>query len=143
MITDFFAETKPAYIAVNADGFTVNGKTQSEIQGFIRQIIPVRKLFNGRKLLCYSNDAVKGKNGEHCSLCPRQSQCRKRIRLMLLLQDGDGSQIPAQFEINSTSFDNLREMLEPIDEKELPQTLISMHVSKTEKYIQVSFSALF
>ena len=60
---NFFSEIKPEYIAVNNDGFTVKGKIYPELECFIREIIPVRKLFRGNKIECYSNDAKKGKNG--------------------------------------------------------------------------------
>lgn len=144
MIADFFAGTGVAFVGVNGDGFTVDGRTYSELQGFIRQIVPVRKLFNGRKLECYSNDAVKGRNGTFCSLCLKLAQCRKRIRLMLLLVDENGGQVPAQFEINSSSFRSLQKMLEPIDEGELAKTLVNMELDKKEgKYLKVRFSAVF
>ena len=111
---NFFDESKPAYIAVNSEGFHLNGQLFQKLECFIREIIPVRKLFNGKKIECYSNDAKKGKNEELCALCPKRMNCRQRIRLMLLLHDKQKDPLPAQLEINSNSFENLKRMLEPI-----------------------------
>ena len=142
MKLNFFNEIKPEYVAVNNDGFTVKGKLYTELKCFIREIIPVRKLFRGKKIECYSNDAKKGKNGESCILCRNRSECRPRIRLMMMLQHDDG-ETPAQLEINTNSFDNLRKTIEPIDENELGKQLVLLNVKKIGKFIQVQFSSLF
>ena len=61
MKLDFFNNTKPLYIGVNIKGFNIDGNSYSKIECFIRDIIPVRKLFNDKKVECYSNDGKKGK----------------------------------------------------------------------------------
>lgn len=142
MKLDFFDDIKPAYIAVNAEGFTVEGKAYTELQCFIRDIIPVRKLFKEKKVECYSNNAKKGKNGEYCALCKKRAKCRQRIRLMLLLHDED-EETPAILEINTNSHDNLRRSLEKINDDELSTQLIAISVEKHGKYIQVQFNPLF
>ena len=137
-----FDDIKPAYIAVNGDGFTVGEKTYSELKCFIKDIIPVRKLFRGRKIECYSNNAKKGKNSEYCTLCKKRTQCRQRIRLMLLLHDED-EETPAILEINTNSHDNLRKSLEQLSIEELPTQLIVITIEKQGKYIQVQFNPVF
>jgi len=142
MKLEFFDDIKPAFIAVNANGFTIGEKAYSELQCFIRDITLVRKLFRGRKIECYSNNAKKGKNGEHCALCQKRNECKQRIRLMLLLHDED-EETPAQLEINTNSFDKLRKALEPINDDDLSSQLIILKVEKQGKYIQVQFNPVF
>jgi hypothetical protein len=139
---NFFNDIKPEYIAVNNDGFTVKGKIYPELECFIREIIPVRKLFRGKKIECYSNDAKKGKNGEHCVLCCKRTECRPRIRLMMMVHNGD-EETPAQLEINTNSFDNLRKTIEPVSDNNLSEQLINLKIKKQGKYLQVIFNAIF
>ncbi len=140
---NFFDESKPTYIAVNSDGFHMNGKLFQTLECFIREIIPVRKLFKGNKIECYSNDAKNGKSGELCALCSKRMNCRQRIRLMLLVHDKGNESVPAQLEINSNSFEPLKKMLEPIEEDDLSNLLVVVEVKKQDKYLQIQFKPLF
>ena len=140
---DFFDESKPAYIAVNSDGFCLDGKLFQTLECFIREIIPVRKLFKGKKIECYSNDAKKGKGGEICALCSKRMNCRQRIRLMLLVHDKGNESVPAQLEINNNSFEPLKKMLEPIEEDDLSNLLVVLKVKKQDKYLQIQFNPVF
>ena len=140
---DFFNELKPAYVAVNIDGFYLNGKLFQTLECSIKEIMPVRKLFKGKKIECYSNDAKKGKGGELCALCSKRMVCRQRIRLMLLVHDKENDSIPAQLEINSNSFTPLKKMLEPIKADDLSSLLIMLKVKMQDKYLQIQFSPVF
>ena len=142
MKLDFFNDIKPLYIGVNIKGFNIDGNFYSQIECFIRDIIPVRKLFNGQKVECYSNDGRKGKNGEFCSICRKQNQCRQRMRLMLLIAE-ENAETPAMLEINTNSFASLREAVEPIDEKELSKQLFCLKTEQKEKYLQIKFLPIF
>jgi len=110
---------------------------------FIREIIPVRKLFKGKKIECYSNDAKKGKSGEICALCPKRMNCRQRIRLILLVNDKGNESVPAQLEINTNSFEPLKKMLEPIEEDDLSNLLVALEITKQGKYLQIQFNPVF
>jgi hypothetical protein len=140
---DFFDESKPAYVAVNGEGFHLNGRSHQKLECFIREIIPVRKLFKGKKIECYSNDAKKGRNGEICALCSKRMNCRRRIRLMLLVHDKENESVPAQLEINGNSFEALKKMLEPIKEEDLSNLLVVLEVIKQEKYLRIQFHPVF
>ena len=140
---NFFKETTASYIAVNSDGFELDGKQYGKLECSIKQITPVRKLFKGKKIECYSNDAERGKNGEYCAVCAKRMNCRQRIRLMLLVNTGAEEQIPALLEINSNSFAALKKMLEPLKQEELADLLIVITVGKQEKYLQIQFKTLF
>lgn len=140
---DFFDESKPAYIAVNSDGFRLNGQLFQTLECFIKEILPVRKLFKGKNIECYSNDAETGKNGELCAFCSKRMSCRRRIRLMLLVHDKESEPVPAQLEINNNSFETLKKMLEPIKEDDLSSLLVSLEVKKQDKYLQIQFNPVF
>lgn len=140
---DFFNDTKAAYIAVNSDGFCLNGKQSRKLECFIREITPVRKLFKGKKVECYSNDAKKGKNGECCAFCPERMNCRQRIRLTLLVHDSEEKEIPARLEINNNSFGTLKKMLEPVKEEDLANMLVVLEVKERDKYLQIQFNPVF
>jgi len=101
---NFFKATAASYIGVNSSGFRLDDKQYSELECSIKQITPVRKLFNGKKIECYSNNAERGKNGEYCAVCIKRTSCRQRIRLTLLVNSATEEQIPALLEINSNSF---------------------------------------
>jgi len=140
---NFFKETTVNYIAVNSNGFVLDGKQYGQLECSIKQITPVRKLFKGKKIDCYSNDAERGKHGEYCALCSQRMNCRQRIRLMLLVNSGTEEQLPALLEINSNSFSALQKMLEPLKQEELADLLIIIKVEEQEKYLQVQFKTLF
>jgi hypothetical protein len=140
---NFFKETTVNYIAVNSNGFVLDGKQYGQLECSIKQITPVRKLFKGKKIECYSNDAERGKNGAYCALCSQRMNCRQRIRLMLLVNTSTDEQLPALLEINSNSFSALQAMLEPLKQEELTELLIIIKVEVQQKYLQVQFKTLF
>ena len=140
---NFFKEAKASYIAVNHDGFELDGKQYGQLECSIKQITPVRKLFKDKKIECYSNDAERGKNGAYCAVCAKRMNCRQRIRLMLLVNTGAEEQVPALLEINNNSFGELQKMLEPLKQEELADLLIVIGVEKQEKYLQIQFKTLF
>lgn len=142
MKLNFFNDNKPVYISVNMNGFYLCEKYYSQIECFIRDIIPVRKLFYDKKLECYSNDGKTGKNGEICSICRKRNKCRQRIRMMLLINE-ENVETPAILEINVNSFASLQKALEPIEEKELSKQLFLLSCGNENKYLQINFSAIF
>jgi len=123
--------------------FELDEKQYEQLKCSIKQITPVRKLFKGKKIECYSNDAKRGKNGEYCAVCAKRINCRQRIRLMLLVNTDTDEQVPALLEINNNSFGELQKMLEPLKQEELTDLLIVIGVEKQEKYLQVQFKPLF
>lgn len=143
MITDLFDDIKPAFISMKENCFFINGKPYEKLEAIIQHISSVRKLFNGNRVECYSNDAINGKNKQYCAICSKRSQCQRRIRLMLIVQNCSKEPMPAQLEINKNSFAPLKTMLESIDENDLNKTLIAMSVKKHGRYLQVQFSPVF
>jgi hypothetical protein len=143
MITDLFDDIKPTFISMKDSNFFIAGRSYEKIEAIIQNVSSVRKLFNGNRVECYSNNAKIGKNGQYCAICSKRLQCQRRIRLMLIVQNYGNEQLPAQLEINKNSFAPLKEMLESIDVNELNKTLIAMSIKKNGRYLQVQFSPLF
>lgn len=143
MITDLFDEIKPAFVSMKDNSFFIAGREYEKLEAIIQNVSSVRKLFNGNRVECYSNNAKTGKNGQYCAICSKRLQCQRRIRLMLIVQNCGKEPLPAQLEVNKNSFAPLKEMLENIDDSELNKTMIAMSIKKKGKYLQVQFSPLF
>ena len=144
MILDFIDDAKPHYVEVKPKRFVIGGRGHEEIVAFIEDIMPVRKLFREKKLICHSQDGETGRDGSHCALCRDRYKCRKRLRLMLMVNNLDEKAVPAILEINQQSFDNLQNALLDIEDGKLRNTLVKMTVGKNEKgALQIFFSPLF
>jgi hypothetical protein len=144
MNMDFLNETKLRFIAVKPKRFVIDAKGYSEIEAFIEDTMPVRKLFNGKKLLCSSNDGKTGKSGKHCALCRDRHKCRKRIRLMLMIQNIAEEAVPALLEINQQSFENFKAFIDSVEPEKISTTLVQLTVGEDEKNaLIVLFATLF
>jgi len=144
MNIDFLNETKLRFVAVKPKRFVIDGKGYSELEAFIEDVMSVRKLFDGRKLLCSSADGKTGKSGNHCALCRDRHKCRKRIRLMLMIQNIDEEPIPALLEINQQSFGNFKTFVDSVEPGKISTTLVQLSVGEDEKHaVVVLFATLF
>ncbi len=144
MNLDFMTEQNPRYVNVKPKRFVIDGEGYSEIEAFIEDIVPIRKFFEERKLVCYSQDGATGKRGNHCALCRDRFRCRKRLRLMLMVQNAAKKPLPAILEVNSQSFDALQAAVKRIEPDELPSTLVNMTVDENENgALTVAFKTLF
>ena len=61
---------------------------------------------------------------------------------MMMVHNGD-EETPAQLEINTNSFDNLRKTIEPISDDELQAQFFKLKIKKQGKYLQVVFNTIF
>lgn len=144
MKLEFIDEIEPRYVGVKPNRFVLDGRGIQTVQAFIEDIIPVRKFFQDKKPLCQSQDGKTGKNGGRCALCRNRHKCRRRLRLMLMIENCGENPTPAILEINPQSFDELRQALSNIDEENLRTTLVEMSVGKTEKgTLRVLFNPVF
>jgi hypothetical protein len=144
MNIDALNEATLHFVAVKPNRFVIDGKGYSELQVLIEDIMPVRKLFDGRKLLCYSSDGKKGKSGRHCALCRDRHKCHRRMRMMVMVQNVQDKPMPALLEINQQSFEPLKEFVESIGEKKVASTLVRLSVGKNEKEaLTILFAAIF
>lgn len=144
MNLDILNETNLRFIGVKPKRFVIDGKGHSELEVFIEDIIPVRKFFEGKKLRCYSTDGNTGKEGKHCSLCRDRFKCRKRMRLMVMVQNIAEKPVPALLEINQQSFDHLKAFLESVEQDKISSTMVRLSVGENEKHaLTVLFATLF
>ncbi len=143
MIADLFNEVKPVFVSLKNNNFHLRNKAYEQLEVFIQDVSSVRKLFEGKRVECYSNDGQKGKNGQFCAICPKRMKCQRRIRLMLVVLNPKEEHLPAQLEINKNSFGNLKTLLESIAEEELSKTLILLNVKTVNKYLQIQFTPVF
>ena len=144
MKLDFIDELEPQYVRVKPNRFVLDGQGVKSLQAFIEDVIPVRKLFQDKKLVCQSQDGKTGKNGVHCALCRDRYKCRRRLRLMLMIENLKERPTPAILEINPQSFDELSDAVKTIDEQDLKTTMMEMSVGNTEKgALRVLFKPVF
>lgn len=144
MNLNFINDERPHYVDVKPKRFVIAGKGYSELDVFIEDVIPIRKRFENQALVCYSQDGTTGKNGNHCIICRDRFKCRKRIRLMLMVQNVTDKPMPAILEVNSQSFEALKHTIGELDAEKLPSTLINMTVDKNETgALTVVFKPLF
>jgi len=141
-MNNLFEEEKPKFLSVNKNGFMLDGKQYQTINVLMENIIPVRKLFEGKTIKCYSNNAKIGKDGQRCILCSKKTKCSRRLRLMMLVLTDD-EEVPSILEINKNSFENLKKEIENIEENNLRKTLIEMQIKQDNKYLQVFFKVIF
>ena len=144
MNTVMLNEAKLRFVAVKPNRLVIDGKGYSELDVLIEDILPVRKLFDGNNLLCHSSDGKTGKSGKSCPLCRDRFKCRRRMRLMIMVQSSPGDPIPALLEINPQSFDNLNAFIELVGKDKASTTLVRLSVGKNEKEaLTVIFTPLF
>ena len=82
MIRELFQTDRPVFVAFDRDRFRLGAKRREQLRGVITDILPTRKRFEGRKLVCWANDGVTGKHGRRCALCRDRWSCAERVRLM-------------------------------------------------------------
>lgn len=121
MLDKLFAKDTPIFVELsNFEEFVVGGFHARTLDISIQGLIPIRKLFVDRKLQCMSMDCEVGKKGQYCALCDKQFKCRRRIRIMMIVHNCGSMPLPAILEINQNSFESLKQAVEFIGEKNLP-----------------------
>jgi len=128
MIDNLFQKSKPTFISIQGETFVIGEKKMKAIDGFIHDLQPLRKFFFTGKLLCYSYDNTKGKDGKYCAFCRDQFRCQKRLRLMILVINVEKEPLPAFLEINQFSFENFEQLLCQIDANDLPDTQLRIQL---------------
>ena len=134
---------KTQYVSLKPGGFLIQGKTHRKIEGFILEITPARKLFKGRNLECYSNDAQAGSQGQKCAICRKQYKCHPRMRLTISIENIGELPETVILEININSFQSLEDMLIHVEEEELSKTLVKITVNSSDKNLKVIFNTIF
>lgn len=112
MIRTLFDQTKPRYIQCRNGRLRLGGHEHESLDVAICDIVPVRKLFKGSELACWSINGAPGRDKRLCAFCPDAARCQKRLRLHLIVRDDSGTEIPAVLEVRTTAFDALDAALE-------------------------------
>jgi len=91
--------------------FRVGHRKRDHLEGLITDMLPMRKRFEGKRLVCWSNDGINGRYAQRCALCTQRWTCAERVRLMLLLDGLEQQALPAILEIGYASFDALEQFV--------------------------------
>jgi hypothetical protein len=112
MIRTLFERLKPVYIQRRGRRLLLGGREFDAIDVSVRGVVPVRKLFDGSRLVCWSVDGSPGRGGRQCAFCSDGRRCQRRLRLNLAARVGDDGEIQAVAELRSTAFDAVDRALE-------------------------------
>jgi len=114
VIRKLFDQTRATYIRWHHGRFRIGNRETEAIEGIIRDLIPVRKLFDGTRLDCWSINGARGRDQRLCAFCPDAARCQKRLRLHLLLRADGNAEIPAVLEVRAEAFAALDTALESL-----------------------------
>lgn len=139
MIRDLFNIHRPVFITFDGDRFTVGMRTRDELVGVITDMHPVRKRFEGRRIVCRSMDGAVGNAGRQCALCRDRWSCTERVRLLLLLDGLAADPFPAVLEIGHASFDALDELLEEVGIDRIPEHRVAIALVRVDGRLRFTF----
>ena len=144
MIEQLLQTGRAPFIAVRDGRLHIGADAFDKLEVFIHEIRPVRKLFDGRRLACYSLDCRTGKNGRFCEICPDRSECTRRLQLRLLYIRGE-RQEPAILELPKHSFRAFDELLQQVgDIRQLPEIMVAVNAVQTATgWTNLEFQKLF
>jgi hypothetical protein len=139
MIRDLFNKDKPLFVGFDNDQFTIGKRRREHLQGTITDMIPMRKRFCGKQLVCTSSDGITGKHGQRCALCRDRWTCAERLRLMMLLDNLERTATPAILEIGHGSFDALDAFIDQIGTDPLPKVTVSIGMEHPQGRLRFTF----
>ena len=132
IIDKLLHQDDPDYVSITADRMMLGHRPVEKLAVHITDIIPVRKLFENKRTVCWSMDGRKGRHGQFCALCRDRWQCTERLRLMLIVDDDQGDDRPAILEINRHSFADLNRFIHMIGEENLPGMVVRISLKKDD-----------
>jgi len=144
MIEQLFQTPRAPFITLRDGQLHVGPQAYGEMTVRIVEVQPVRKLFTGRRLECFSLDCRTGKAGRLCELCAERRRCHQRLQLRLLYHDQDQDH-PAILDLPRHSFQALDQCLAQIGGLErLPTVLLLLKPVATETgWTTLQFHLLF
>jgi hypothetical protein len=114
VIRNLFDQTRATYIRLQNGRFRIGNREAEAIEATIRDLVPVRKLFDGTRLDCWSVNGARGRDQRLCAFCPDTARCQKRLRLHLILNGDDTAEIPAVLEVRASAFAALDTAIESL-----------------------------
>jgi len=143
MIHELFQKDRPVFVRFDQDQFCIGHKRREQLQGLITDILPTRKRFEEKRLVCWANDGVTGRHGQRCALCRERWNCAERVRLMLLLEGLDqGDHTPAILEIGHGSFDALEHFVQELGPDNIAHTTVSIGMERQQGRLRFTFQAV-
>ncbi len=139
MIRDLFNRDRPVFVRFREDRFTVGKRRREQLHGIITDMIPMRKRFEGKRLVCSSPDGINGKYGQRCALCRQRWTCAERLRLMMLLDGLEQIPIPAILEIGYGSFEALDAFINDVGAEPLQETSVDISMERCEGRLRFRF----
>lgn len=140
MIRELFEKDRPVFVRFDNDAFRVGRRKRDQLEGVITDMLPMRKYFEGKRLVCWANDGVTGRHGQRCALCRERWNCAERVRLMLLLDGLDQQPAPAILEIGHGSFDALEQFVGQAGDR-LAQTPVQIRMQREKGRLRFTFHA--
>jgi len=114
MIHALFEKDRPLFVRFDSNRFRVGRRLREQLRGLLVDMLPMRKRFEGKRLVCWANDGSTGRDGQRCALCRDRWKCAERVRLMLLLDGLEETPVPAILEIGYGSFDALEQFVQTV-----------------------------
>jgi hypothetical protein len=139
MIRDLFNKDRPVFVRFQDDRFTLGERRREQLRGVITDMIPMRKRFEGNRLVCSSSGGITGRHGQRCALCRERWSCAERLRLMMLLDELEQPPIPAILEIGHGSFDALDTFLDDLGADSLQETSVAISIERQEGRLRFTF----
>jgi hypothetical protein len=112
VIRKLFDQTRPIYIRLRQGRFLLGDRQLEVITAVIADLLPVRKLFDGTTLTCWSVNGSRGKDQRICGFCPDATRCQRRLRLHLLIDGDSHPEQPAVLEVLPELFADLEQALD-------------------------------
>lgn len=139
MIHALFHKDRPLFVRFDQNQFRVGRRRREQLQGFITDMLPMRKRFEGKRLVCWANDSITGRHGQRCALCRQRWSCAERVRLMLLLDGIDQEPVPAILEIGYGSFDALEQFVQSVGPDNVASRTVCIGMNRENGRLRFTF----
>ena len=139
MIRELFQKDHPVFVRFDNRAFRVGPRRRDRLQGRVVDMQPVRKRFEAKRLVCWANDAITGRNGQRCALCRQRWSCAERLRLMLLLDGLEQDPVPTILEIGHGSFDAFEQFVKPLGIDNLPTRTVAIGMTRHNGRLRFTF----
>jgi len=139
MIRDLFSSDQPVFVRFDKEKFLIGKRRREQLQGRITDMIPMRKRFEGKRLVCSSADGINGRQGQRCALCRERWNCAERLRLMMLLDGLEKVPVPAILEIGHGSFDALDAFIDSSAGDAPQKTVVTIGMERNQGRLRFTF----
>lgn len=144
MIKKLFDQTRPTYVRLRNGRLLVGDREWDTLDVTLQDIVPVRKLFDGARLECWSVNGARGRDKRICGFCAAAGRCQKRLRLHLLLNGDGNADLPAVLEVKAGAFAALDSAIESLGTEDWRNTLFRITVeSGSDGRARLAFYPLF